>query len=66
MQANVITTVVMCLAKNEPLPWKGETRIMAGGYGTNYAVTVHRVSKVEEGDKYRYVTVRATKRAITE
>lgn len=65
MQARVISTVVMALDKSEHLPAKGETRIMAGGYGVNYAVTVHRVVKVEEGDKYRYVTVRATKRAIT-
>ncbi len=66
MQTRVIATVVMALAKSEPAPVKGETRIMAGSYGVNYAVTVHRVSKVEEGERYRYVTVRATKRAITD
>lgn len=57
--------LVMTFAKDEKLPEPGETRIMRGGYGVSYAVTVHRIKKCTDTEKYVYLDVDATRRVVS-
>lgn len=58
--------LVMSFAKDEALPTAGDTRIMRGGYGTTYAVTIHSIKRRRDGDKYIYLDVTATRRVVAQ